>query len=285
MVVALPEDVLFGTACVADAPPVRVARAAPTEEDLAELRIRLRGTAAAADRGWHRLDGRCLCRPGALQEAIGLPVAALSAGRTRSTTVTVIHVGQLASACPPRSWPSMYAADLLLVLGARLGEPPRPATPSSKAPARARPCPHLAWTRTNSDGPTRPLQPINASVVTVPWPLAADPDAPPAGLTETQRRLPGPPTPPTVTCTTSAIDGVDFSQVMVCWMRNLPDDAVVANGAGNYTVAPLLSATAGRPPSWPRPMVRWATACLPPSPPLRHPDRTVVSVAGDGCLL
>ncbi|KAB2963294.1 thiamine pyrophosphate-binding protein, partial [Zoogloea sp.] len=40
VVVALPEDVLFGGARVADAPPVRVARAAPATEDLAELRVR-----------------------------------------------------------------------------------------------------------------------------------------------------------------------------------------------------------------------------------------------------
>ena len=68
----------------------------------------------------------------------------------------------------------------------------------------------------------------------------------------------------------------------------LPPDAIVTNGAGNYTrlAAPLLPATAASARSSRRPAAPWATACRRRSRPRpSHPDRTGRRFAGDGCFL
>ena len=74
---------------------------------------------------------------------------------------------------------------------------------------------------------------------------------------------------------------------MICWLSaNLPDDAIITNGAGNYA-------------SFIHRYFRFKRACTQVAPTsgsmgyglpaavaasLNHPDRTVVCMAGDGCL-
>jgi acetolactate synthase-1/2/3 large subunit len=81
--------------------------------------------------------------------------------------------------------------------------------------------------------------------------------------------------------------GVDLASAMRQMRRALPDDAVVANGAGNYAVwlhrffeyrAPRteLAPTCGA-------MGYGLPAAITAA--LRHPERKVVCVAGDGCFL
>jgi acetolactate synthase-1/2/3 large subunit len=85
----------------------------------------------------------------------------------------------------------------------------------------------------------------------------------------------------------SAPGALNFSEVMGWLGDNLPDDAIVTNGAGNYTVwvhrffkfrryhtqlAPQSGAMGYGVPAG------VAAALL-------HPDRTVVSISGDGCFL
>jgi acetolactate synthase-1/2/3 large subunit len=79
---------------------------------------------------------------------------------------------------------------------------------------------------------------------------------------------------------------VDLHEVMAVLRAELPDDAIVCNGAGNYTV-------------WVHRFFRyrrWGTQLAPQSgamgygipaslaAQLLHPERTVVAVAGDGCF-
>ena len=81
---------------------------------------------------------------------------------------------------------------------------------------------------------------------------------------------------------------VDMWQIVPWLDERLPDDAILTNGAGNYTVwlHRLLPLSAAFARSSRRTPARWATACRPRSPPrpcIR--DRIVVSWNGDGCFL
>ena len=85
----------------------------------------------------------------------------------------------------------------------------------------------------------------------------------------------------------ASIEGVDFAQVMGYLSETLPDDAIIANGAGNYTVwvhryyryrvpATELAPTNGA-------MGYGFPAAI--AAKLREPNRTVVCLAGDGCFM
>jgi acetolactate synthase-1/2/3 large subunit len=81
--------------------------------------------------------------------------------------------------------------------------------------------------------------------------------------------------------------GVDMGQVMANLDRVLPDDSILCNGAGNYTV------WVHRFYQYRRSRTELAPTCgamgygLPAAlaAKLRHPERTVVCFAGDGCFL
>ena len=83
------------------------------------------------------------------------------------------------------------------------------------------------------------------------------------------------------------LTGVDMAAAMAHLNQTLPDDAMLTNGAGNYTVW-LHRFYAYR-----RPRTELAPTCgaigygLPASiaAKLRHPEKTVVCFAGDGCFL
>jgi acetolactate synthase-1/2/3 large subunit len=86
---------------------------------------------------------------------------------------------------------------------------------------------------------------------------------------------------------TPQVDGVDLTQAMLHLDEVLPDNAIVANGAGNYAI------WLHRFHQYRAPRTQLATTCgamgygLPAAiaAALRHRDRSVVCVAGDGCFL
>lgn len=292
VVVALPEDVLFGTACVADAPPVRVARAAPTEEDLAELRIRLAGAQRplliAGGTGWTADACAALAR---FVRANGLPVAASFRRQDLFDNRDRHYVGQLGLGVSPKLAEHVRNADLLLVLGARLGEATSAGYTLVESPSPRQTLVHIHADPDELGRTYQATQPINASVACMARALAAlepIPTPPWQAWTETLRAdYQAHSTPPAVTCATSAIDGVDFSQVMAWLDAHLPDDAVVANGAGNYTVWVHRFFRYRRPATELAPTNGAMGYGLPAAiaAKLRHPNRTVVSVAGDGCFM
>ncbi len=86
---------------------------------------------------------------------------------------------------------------------------------------------------------------------------------------------------------TPAVQGVDLASVVAYLSENLPDDAVIANGAGNYAVwvhrfyryrqaRTQLAPTNGA-------MGYGLPAAIAAS--LRDPQRSVVCFAGDGCFM
>lgn len=289
VVVELPEDVLFSETRVADAPPVRVARAAPAAEDLAELRVRLAAArqplVIAGGTGW-TADACAALRRFVLDN--DLPLAASFRRQDLFDNRDPHYVGQLGLGVSPRLAEHVRNADLLLVIGARLGEASSSGYTLVESPSPRQTLIHIHADPDELGRTYQAAQPINASVACMAQALATlEPiTAPPwrewtQALRADYQAHSTPPTP------TGAIDGVDFGQVMAWLDDTLPDDTILANGAGNYTVwvhrffryrqpATELAPTNGA-------MGYGLPAAI--AAKLHHPGRTVVCLAGDGCFM
>jgi acetolactate synthase-1/2/3 large subunit len=137
VVVSLPEDVLAEQAAVADAPPHRRSVAAPAAADLAAARELLAGAASPlmiiGGGGWSTQaaqDGRVFA------ESSGLAVACAFRCQDYLDTRSSSYVGHLTTQSDPELAQRVRDADVLLVVGDRLGdvttggytllEPPKP---------------------------------------------------------------------------------------------------------------------------------------------------------------
>ncbi|CAB3748224.1 thiamine pyrophosphate-binding protein [Paraburkholderia solisilvae] len=288
VVIALPENVLFGSGAVADAPAVRVTQAAPAADTMDELRALL----AAAQRplvvvggtGWDAHASAAFKR---FIVANNLPVAASFRRQDLFDNRDPHYVGQLGLGVSPKLAERAREADLLLVVGSRLAE-----TTSSGYTIVQSPAPRQTLVHVHPDpqelGRTYQARlPINAGMrefahaldklepVISPW----------RAWTEAARAdyvvHSTPPQP------SAEIKGVDLAQVVAHLNDVLPDDAVIANGAGNYTVwvhrfyryrrpATELAPTNGA-------MGYGFPAAI--AAKLQDPARTVVCFAGDGCFM
>jgi len=286
VVVALPEDVLSETADVEDAAQFSAARAAASDEDLARARELL----SAAERplivvgggGWSAAAATDLQ---AFAEASALPVAASFRRQDYIDNTSPSYAGALTIGHDASLARRLRDADLLLVIGSRLGdiatrgyttlEPPR--TPQTLVHVHAdpeelgrvfQPDLPIAAGSTEFLAAARALVPIDGSH-RADWTESSHAEF----LASLQhKRGPG---------------ELDLGDVMRHLREHLPDDAILTNGAGNYTVwchrfyafrryrtqlAPCSGAMGYGIPA--------AIAAK-----VVHPERTVVCVSGDGDFL
>jgi acetolactate synthase I/II/III large subunit len=286
VVVALPEDVLSETADVEDAAQFSAARAAASDRDLARARELLlaaeRPLIVVGGGGWSAAAATDLQ---AFAEASALPVAASFRRQDYIDNTSPSYAGALTIGHDASLARRLRDADLLLVIGSRLGdiatrgyttlEPPR--TPQTFVHVHADPeelgrvfqpdLPIAAGSR-EFLAAARALAPIDGSH-RADWTESAHADF----LASLQhKRGPG---------------ELDLGDVMQHLREHLPDDAILTNGAGNYTVwchrfyafrryrtqlAPCSGAMGYGIPA--------AIAAK-----LVHPERTVVCVSGDGDFL
>src|SRR5882672_7647560 len=137
VVLALPEDMLTQTASVADVAPYQVVQASPSAADMEKLR----GLLAQAKRPLVILGGtvwtREACRDlQAFAEGAGLPIACSFRFQDLFDNNREHYVGDVGIGINPKLAERVRSADVLLVIGARLGEmttgaytliePPRP---------------------------------------------------------------------------------------------------------------------------------------------------------------
>jgi acetolactate synthase-1/2/3 large subunit len=292
VVIALPEDVLFNSAEVNDALPVRIAQAAPEPQAMDTLRTLLaqaeRPLVVVGGTGWNADACAALKR---FVHANRLPVAASFRRQDLFDNRDPHYVGQLGLGVSPALAQRARDADLLIVIGSRLAE-----TTSSGYTLFESPVPKQTMIHVHPDANElgRVYQarlPINASLSA--FALALDRVAPIASA-EQQRwhawtdaaradyvahSTPQP--------SSAEIAGVDLAQVVAHLNEVLPDDAVISNGAGNYTVwvhrfyryrspATELAPTNGA-------MGYGFPAAI--AAKLRNPERQVVCFAGDGCFM
>jgi acetolactate synthase I/II/III large subunit len=285
VVVALPEDMLVERIAVADAPPFAAIETSPGAAGMAKFADML-GSARAPIflLGGSRWSQEASDRLGRFLQKYSLPVCTTFRRGSTFDQTHACYAGDLGIGPNPKLLARIKSADLVVMVGGRLGELPsqgytlfdipRPQIPFVHVHPGAEELgrvysPHLAIHAT----PTA----FAAALEDLQFTRAPAGDAKAAHAdylewTEQPTEQPG---------------GVNFGAVMVWLRENLPADAILCNGAGNYAawihrffrfrrfahhVAPASGSMGYGVPA--------AVAMK-----RLYPDRTVVCIAGDGDFL
>jgi len=286
VVLALPEDVLAEVADVPDASPYAPAQAAPGAEELTAARDLLaaaeRPLAIVGGQPWSADAGDALA---AWCGAGGIPVAAAWRCQDYVDNEAFCYAGHLGVGADPALRDRLRDADVLLVVGARLGDIETGGFATIVPPGVGRTLIHV---HPDPDEIGRVYEPALGIVSSGPRFAEAlhvveplDPDGRGGAMdaahgawrsTLDARALPG---------------AVEATGVMTALRARLGPDAILTSGAGNFTVwahrfyvfrryrtqlAPLSGAMGYGLPA--------AIAAK-----LVHPDRDVVCLAGDGDFL
>ena len=282
VVLALPEDMLLDEVIAVDRPRVERAVQAcdpAVMDSLAGLLGEARNPVAIiGGAGW---DAEATRDFQLFAEHIGLPVVAAFRRQDAVPNSSPAYAGNLGYGPNPKLVQRVKDADLLLVMGPRLGE-------------------------ATTDGYTL-VTPEHSGQILVH--IHPDPNelnrtyradlAICAGMREFARSLLAIEVPPLSTAASARADyeawstpaprdlKLDLGPCVAAMREMLPADTIICNGAGNYSgwwhrywryagpgcqLAPTAGAMGYGVPA--------ATAAA-----LRHPDRTVVALAGDGCFL
>lgn len=289
VVIGLPEEVLFGSAQVADVAPSPITRAAPTSSALDELRERLsqarRPLLIVGGTGW---TSEACEQVRAFARANRLPLVASFRRQDLIDNRDEQYAGQLGFGASPKLTARVQEADLLLVLGSRLSETPSAGYTLIRSPRPLQSMIHVYADASELGRVYQADQMIEAGMPEIAAALAGLAplsETPWAEWTAAARAdylsyvtPPKQAEPP---------QGVDLTQVVQYLNETLPDDAVISNGAGNYAV-------------WVHRFYRYRTPRSQLAPTngamgygfpaavaakLRDPQRSVVCFAGDGCFM
>ncbi|ALM85620.1 thiamine pyrophosphate-binding protein [Bordetella sp. N] len=291
VVVALPEDVLFGLAEIADIPAVRVAEAAPEPQAAQELAALLakaqRPLVIVGGTGWTAQAQADLRR---FATAHNLPVAASFRRQDVLDNRDSLYVGQLGLGASPALSKTLADADLLIVLGSRLSEVTSGAYELVRSPQPTQQLVHVHADPEEIGRVYRADLPVNASVANAVASFATLPETAAGGRpwdawTRAARTAYEAHNAPVKRGAEQR--GVELSSVVAHLSNTLPDDAIITNGAGNYTVwvhrffrykklGTELAPTNGA-------MGYGLPAAI--AAKLARPDSTVVCFAGDGCFM
>ncbi len=289
VVIGLPEEVLFGSAQVADVAPSPITRAAPTSSTLAKLRERLsqarRPLLIVGGTGW---TTEACEQVRAFARANRLPLVASFRRQDLIDNRDEQYAGQLGFGASPKLTARVQEADLLLVLGSRLSETPSAGYTLIRSPRPLQSMIHVYADASELGRVYQADQMIEAGMPEIATALAGL-----APLRETpwaewaaaaRADYLSYVTPPKQA---EPPQGVDLTQVVQYLNETLPDDAVISNGAGNYAV-------------WVHRFYRYRTPRSQLAPTngamgygfpaaiaakLRDPQRSVVCFAGDGCFM
>jgi acetolactate synthase-1/2/3 large subunit len=286
VVLALPEDMLTGRAECAGVPRVEPVATAPDPAAIAAARALLatarRPLVVAGGSRWDAAACEALRR---FAERSGLPVACAFRNQDLFDNRHPNYAGDVGIGIDPKLAARVRGADVLLVVGERLGEITTSGYTLLDAP---QPAQSLVHAYPDADELGRVYQPALAIAATPAAFLAAmNREAAPdgsawaaelanAGAERAAWRAPRP-----------VPGALDLWQVVTWLDGRLPDDAILANGAGNFA-------------TWLHRIYRYRgfrTQLAPYSGSMGygvpaaiaakalHPERVVVSWNGDGCFL
>jgi len=294
VVLALPEDVLTATTRVGDARPVRPVAPGVAPADLARLRELLGGArrplVVAGGPGWSEAAAANLKT---VAEASRLPVAVSFRSQDVLDNRSPSYAGDLGVSANPALAERVRAADLLVAVGPRLG------AITTGGYRLLVPRQRLVHVHPGLGELGRLYQPdlaVNAAVG--PF-LAAWRSAPPvpgdawAAWTQAARDnylawvRSWPARPASPGASAPGPSPVDLGQALATLRERLPDDAIVASGAGNYTAWVHRFFQFRRHGTQLAPKSGAMGFALPAALAAKvlHPRRTVVAVAGDGDFL
>lgn len=286
VVVSLPEDMLTDTVVVSDARTYHPTQSAPSVDDMDQAATLL----AKAERplvvvGGGTWSNDASASVEAFADTYGIPVCTSFRCQDYVNNDRPWYIGHLGIGVDDKLAARVKSADVLLVLGARLGEITTSGYTLVQAPVPTQTLIHVhpdpneigrvyqptLGIASGMHAFTRHLQKLKMTV-NGRWAEWGE-----QGRADYKATLAS--TPPK--------NGVDLAEVIRCMRNLLADDAIVTNGAGNYSawihryfayrqfrtqLAPTNGAMGYGVPS--------AVAAK-----LVHPDRTVVSINGDGCFL
>jgi len=287
VVLALPEDMLSDQVDVPDARGHRNIAAAPDAGAMGRLGELLAGATAplaiVGEGGWSARAGADVA---AFAEVQAVPVAASFRCQDYVDNASPAYAGHAGLAMDPALAKRIREADLLLAIGGRLGEIPtagytlvRPGTPSQRL-VHVHPDPgELGAVYQPELGIVAGLEAFAAAARALA-PAGADARA---GLLEAARgeyernlgearELPGP---------------LQLSAVMATLRERLPAEAILTNGAGNFSVWAHRYYEFHRYPTQLGPRSGSMGYGVPAAVGAKavHPDRPVVCIAGDGDFL
>jgi acetolactate synthase-1/2/3 large subunit len=288
VVIALPEDVLAARVPGEPVRPQAPVRAAPHPGDLATLREWLAGAErpiALAGGSFERPAGREALR--AFVEAWDLPLVVSFRRQDLFPNAHRLYAGDMGLSNPESQMALLRRADPLLVLGARLSDItsqgwsyPRLVRPEMRL-AHVHPDPGVIGTHFAADlaiacDPTHLIQALGAP----PRSRRPERHAWIDLLKAEQRRIAAP-------RSFDVDDGVPFESVVELAGRHLPADAIVTVDAGTFG-APVYRVMPFAPPQRLLAPISGAMGFGIPAAvaaALRHPERPVICLVGDGGFL
>src|SRR4051812_46216739 len=281
VVLALPEDVLSGSADVADAPRSRPSRPVPDPRALAELEAML----DRAERPFVLVGGGPWTQPAATAFtdwalASGLPVGATFRRQDVVDNTCAAYAGDVGLGINPRLAERIRDCDLLVAVGTRLAEIETQGYTLPAPPVAPQPLVHVHPDPAELGRVYQPALAILSGVAEFAHAAPLVDGARWAGWTADARadyeaHLRHRPAPGA---------GVDLGEVVAHLREALPAEAIITNGAGNF------SGWVARHYQW----RRFGTQLGPQSgamgygvpaalaAQLLHPDRLVVAFSGDG---
>jgi acetolactate synthase-1/2/3 large subunit len=284
VVLALPEDMLLDQVVAVDRPRVERMDSMPNP-DLVARALDAIGQAKApmaivGGAGWDLAAGAAF---GHFAQLWGIPVAAAFRRQDAIHNTHKVWAGNLGYGPNPKLVARIKQADVLLVVGPRLGEA---TTDGYTLLTPDHPGQTLIHVHPDANELNRTYR-ADIAICAGMWPIAdalvsaKEPPEPRADAQEAHADYLAWSTP-------APREGVklDLGPCVAAMRDQLPADSIICNGAGNYSgwwhrywryernsqLAPTAGAMGYGVPA--------ATAAA-----LRHPDRTVVALAGDGCFL
>jgi acetolactate synthase-1/2/3 large subunit len=286
VVLALPEDMLTEEAEAEPLPPAPVAMAAPDERALERFRELLGG----AERPFLMVGGGGWM-PGAVAdlrafvEATGLPVGASFRSKDLFDNLHPQYAGDVGIGPNPKLVERLKASDLVIAFGPRLGEMTTSGYELFKAPLAAQPLIHIHPGAEELGRVYQPMLAINAAPETMARALAAEEWTQDENWL--QQAYEAHSDFEAWSKPVKVGEGVNLSEVFAWLDKNLPADAIMCNGAGNYAAwlhrfyrhkafKTQLAPTSGA-MGYGFPAALAAKAVF--------PYREVVCAAGDGCFM
>jgi acetolactate synthase I/II/III large subunit len=211
VVVAIPEDMLVERIAVADAPPYAAVETAPGPAELAKFADLLSGAKSPIVLlGGSRWSPDASDRVGRFAEKYALPVATTFRRGSLFDQTHACYAGDLGIGPNPKLLARIKASDLVVMIGGRLGELPSQGYTLFDIPRPQVPFVHV---HPGAEELGRVYSPHLA--------IHATPTAFAAALEDLK-------------FTRAPSGDVNFGAVMVWLRENLPADAILCNGAGNY---------------------------------------------------
>ncbi|RNJ47471.1 thiamine pyrophosphate-binding protein [Mesorhizobium erdmanii] len=287
VVISLPEDMLTSEVEAPEALPHTPVETYPGGAELDALEMLLNGAKRPfVILGGTRWNEEAVARMRAISETWSLPVGCSFRRQMLFDHLHANYAGDVGIGINPKLAAQVKAADVVLLIGGRMGE-----MPSSDYTLLKSPYPDQALVHVHADAGElgrvyRPTLAINASPAAFVEAFAKrKPARTPSWAGETAKAHSAYlewSTPPQ-----TGPGDVQMGPIMTYLEQELPHDAIFANGAGNYatwvhrfhrfrrfgTQAAPTSGSMG----YGTPAAVAAKAL--------HPDRTVIAFAGDGCFL